>query len=280
MRRLRTSELSEAVARLVQEANVFLPEDVVLSLEQARRAERSPLGKEVLAQMLENARVAASERLPVCQDTGTAIVQVRLGRDTSLDGDLGAAIDEGVRRGYEAGHLRKSMVKDPLFDRKNTSDNTPALVHVEIIPGDKLELAVLIKGGGSESVGQAAVLRPADGVEGVKGFVRSVVEAAGANPCPPTVVGVGCGGSLDYAAWLAKKALMRPIGQAHADAKIADLERGLLEEINTLGIGPAGLGGRVTSLAVHIETYPCHIAAVPVAVDLSCYALRRKEAIL
>ncbi len=297
MRQIEAQKITDTVSRLCQEANFFLPEDVIFSLRNALEKEESTLGKEVLSQMLKNAEIAAKEAIPICQDTGMAIVFLDIGQEVEIvDGDpstefipsdaeglrtsLTAAINEGIRKGYREGYLRKSVVEDPLFTRQNTGDNTPGVIHIQEVPGDSLRVAVFIKGGGSEGVGRAEVLKPADGAHGVKSFVLRTVEEAGANPCPPTVVGVGCGGTLDYAALLAKKALLRPLGTFNSDTKIAGLERELLERINDLGIGPAGLGGRISSLAVHIETYPSHIATLPVAVDVGCYALRRKEATL
>lgn len=278
MREIKAAEITKEVARLCQEANFFLPEDVVTALKSAQQAEQSLLGNEVLSQMLGNARLSASETIPICQDTGMAVVFLELGQNVLIKGDLIEAVNEGVRQGYAQGYLRKSVVREPLFQRENTSDNTPAIIHLESVPGEKLGIKLLIKGGGSESVGRAKVLKPADGIEGVRKFVLEVVEGAGGSPCPPSIVGVGCGGSLDLASLMAKKTLLRPVGQANQDSQLAQLERELLDEINKLGIGPAGLGGRVTSLAVHIETYPTHIATLPVAVEVNCYALRRKEA--
>lgn len=280
MHEIKAAEITKEVARLCQEANFFLPDDVVAALEAAQKAEESLLGKEVISQMIENARLARSNNIPICQDTGMAVVFLELGQNVLIKGELIEAINEGVRQGYAQGYLRKSVVKEPLFLRQNTSDNTPALIHLESVPGEELKISLLVKGGGSESVGKAKVLIPAEGIEGVKRFVLEVIEEAGASPCPPSVVGVGCGGSLDMAALLAKKALLRSVGQASGDSQIARLEQELLNEINKLGIGPAGLGGRLTSLAVHIETYPSHIATLPVAVEVNCYALRRKEATL
>lgn len=281
MRQIKAQKITNTVSRLCQEANFFLPEDVINSLEKAIEVEESSLGREVLSQMLKNAEIAAKETLPICQDTGMAIVFLDVGQDLEIvDGDVTTAINEGIRKGYREGFLRKSIVKDPLFTRQNTGDNAPGVIHIQIVSGDSLRVAVFIKGGGSEGVGKAEVLKPADGIDGLKKFVLKTVEEAGANPCPPTIIGVGCGGTLDYAALLAKKALLRRLGEFNNDTRIADLERELLKRINDLGIGPAGLGGRVSSLAVHIETFPAHIATLPVAVDVGCYALRRKEATL
>jgi fumarate hydratase subunit alpha len=281
VRQIKAQKITNTVSRLCQEANFFLPEDVIKSLEKALETEESSLGKEVLSQMLKNADIAARENIPVCQDTGMAIVFVDIGQNVQIvDGDPVTAVNEGIRKGYREGYLRKSIVKDPLFTRQNTGDNTPGVIHVQIVSGDSLRVAVFIKGGGSEGVGKAEVLKPADGIDRLKNFVLKTVEEAGANPCPPTIIGVGCGGTLDYAALLAKKALLRRLGEFNNDTKIADLEKELLKRINDLGIGPAGLGGRVTSLAVHIETHPSHMATLPVAVDVGCYALRRKEATL
>lgn len=280
-REITNKNIIEAVTNLCLEANIDLPQDVTAALEKAYETEESELGREILERMLENARIARSKRIPICQDTGLTVLFLELGQEVTITGgDLSEALNEGVRRAYTEGYFRKSVLADPLFDRTDTGDNTPAAVHAEVVPGSNLKISVLIKGGGSERVGKAQVLKPADGINGVKKFVLEAVEEAGPNACPPMVVGVGCGGTLDHAAYIAKKALLRPIGPPNDDAVKARLESEILEAINKLGFGPAGLGGRVTALAVHLETYPVHISALPVAVDLSCYALRRKSVTL
>ena len=238
-----------------------------------------PLAKKTLSVLLENDRIAAQNMLPICQDTGLACVFVRLGQDLRLEGDLYTAINEGVRRGYESGYLRKSVVSDPLR-RTNTGDNTPAFVTLDLVPGDSLEISILPKGAGSENMSRLAMLKPADGIMGVKEFVLETVRLAGPNPCPPIVLGVGIGGSFDKVAALAKHALLRPLDQPHSDPFYADLERELLEDINALGIGPQGFGGKATALGVLIETMATHVAELPVAVNISCHVTRRASGIL
>lgn len=268
------------MAALCQEANFNLPADVRRCLDRAAAGETSPTGRDVLDQIRENAAIAAAEQVPICQDTGFAVVFLELGQDAHVEGgDLYAAVNEGVRKGYREGYLRKSIVGHPL-ERVNTGDNTPAVIHTEIVPGDGLKITVAPKGGGSENMSAIRILKPAEGVAGVKKFVVETVESAGPNPCPPVVVGVGVGGTFEKAAWLAKKALLRDLGEPAADPAAAALERELLEEINCLGIGPAGLGGKTTALAVHVELYPAHIASLPVAVNLNCHAARHAQAVL
>ncbi|NAS89659.1 fumarate hydratase [ANME-1 cluster archaeon AG-394-G21] len=278
MRQIHYSEVTEVVARLCQESNFYLPEDVLNSLRKARAEEKSPLGRTVLAQILENARIAAEEKVPICQDCGTAIVFLELGEELELTGgnlNLYAAIEEGVRRGYKEGYLRKSICHP--FTRKNTGDNTPAVIYTDIVPGNKLKIIFCPKGGGSENMSAIKMLSPSEGIEGVKKFVIETVKSAGSNPCPPIVVGVGIGGTFERVALLAKKALLRPFGSPNTDSELAALEDELLEEINYLGIGPAGLGGSTTALSVHIEMLPCHIASLPVAININCHAARHKE---
>jgi len=278
LREIHVGSVTEAVRDLCLTANYDLPPDVLAALARAREAEESPLGRQVLEELLENAAIARQDRMPVCQDTGVVHVFVQLGQDVRLTGgELNSAIDEGVRRGYEAGYLRKSVVDDPIFRRVNTGDNTPAVVYVDLVPGDRLSLAVVPKGTGSENMSGLKMLTPAQGARGIRDFVVEVVDRAGSNPCPPVIVGVGVGGMMDRASLLAKKALLREVGSAHADAGVAALEREILQAINDLGIGPAGLGGRTTALAVHIETAPTHIGALPVAVNLQCHAARHAE---
>ncbi len=277
MREVSVERITEAVRRLSVEANTRLGDDVVAAFERFREGEQSPTGRDVLAQLLENARIARDEGLPLCQDTGFAVVFVDLGQDVHLvGGDLYEAVNEGVRQGYREGYLRKSIVADPLR-RKNTGDNTPAVIHVRLVPGDRVRITFAPKGGGSENMSGIAMLKPADGVQGVKRFVVDRVRQAGPNPCPPTIVGVGIGGTFEIAALLAKQALLRPVGDRNPDPFYADLEEELLAEVNRLGIGPAGLGGTTTSLDVHIEVHPCHIASLPVAVNIQCHSARHKE---
>ena len=280
MRKLNCRQIEDTVARLCQEANYFLGEDVVQALERAYEQEISPAGKNVLAQLLENARIASRERIPLCQDTGITLVFLEIGQDIQItEGDLGEAINNGVRQGYQEGFLRKSVVNDPLR-RQNTMDNTPAIVHCKIVPGDALRLTVMPKGAGSENTSAVRMLKPADGVDGVKRFVIETVSATGPNACPPLVIGVGIGGTMELAALLAKEALLRPLGARHPDPQVAQLERELLEAVNALGIGPMGFGGRVTALDVCVNVGPTHIASLPVAVNLSCHAIRHKTAVL
>ncbi|MBC7243438.1 MAG: fumarate hydratase [Anaerolineae bacterium] len=281
MKEIAFQDIVQTVKRLCIEANYFLGEDVVQALQKAREQEISPLGREILDQLLENAAIARQEEAPICQDTGLTVVFAEVGQDVHIvGGAFEDAINEGVRQGYTEGYLRKSMVYPPFGSRKNTRDNTPAVIHVRLVPGNQLKLTVLPKGGGSENMSFLSMMAPAAGRQGIVDFVVASVEKAGANPCPPIIVGVGIGGSADKAMELAKHALLRPVGQHHPEPEVADLERELLERINRTGIGPQGLGGSTTALAVHIETYPCHLASMPVAVNIQCHAARHKEAIL
>lgn len=271
--------IKEVVAEMCMEANYELGEDIIAGYREALAREESPVAKEILERLLENAEIAKQERMPICQDTGLAVVFVELGQELKIEGgNLKTAINEGVKQGYETGYLRKSVVS-PL-GRENTEDNTPAVIHTELVPGDKLKLTVAPKGFGSENMSQIKMLKPADGVEGVKEFVTKAVKEAGPNPCPPVIVGVGIGGTFEKSAFLAKKSLLRPVGTYSDKTDIADLEKELLEEINQLDIGPQGFGGKTTALAVNIETYPTHIAGLPVAVNISCHVTRHKERIL
>ena len=280
MREIDVTQITAAIAKMCLDANFNLGEDVLTSIQGALQAEPSPTGRNALEQVLVNAEIARDEQVPMCQDTGSAVVFVELGQDVHLvGGDLYVAINEGVRQGYVDGYLRKSIVADPL-NRVNTKDNTPAIIHLELVPGDRVKLVVAPKGGGSENMSAVKMLKPADGVKGVADFVVDTISKAGSNPCPPVVVGVGIGGTFEKVAYLAKKALLRKIGVPNADPFYADLERDLLEKINKLGIGPQGYGGRTTALAVHIETYPAHIASLPAAVNINCHAARHKEKVL
>ncbi|MBI3947039.1 MAG: fumarate hydratase [Armatimonadetes bacterium] len=280
MREISAEQITEAVARLCVDACTHLPEDVVAALERSLQREESPLGKEVLAQILANARLARERRLPICQDTGFTSVLLELGQEAHVTGgDLCRAVNAGVRRGYQEGLLRLSVLDHPLR-RKNTGDNTPAAVHVEIVPGDRLKIRVMPKGGGCENMSTLRILKPSEGEEGLMRFVVESVFNAGPNACPPLVVGVGIGGTFDLCAHLAKRALFRALGEPSPDPDNARLERELLARVNNTGLGPSGLGGRITALAVNVESYPCHITALPAAVNIQCHAARHKEAVL
>ena len=279
MRIINASLVTDAVRRLSIEANCHLGEDMKGCIERARECETRPVAREVLDRIIENYNIADRENMSICQDTGAACVFVRLGQDVHIEGDLEEAINEGVRRGYSEGYLRKSIVRDPL-DRVNTGDNTPAMIYYDIVPGDRVEITVAPKGFGSENMSRIAMLRPSDGVSGVKEFVIRTVEEAGPNPCPPVVVGVGIGGTFDKAAYLAKRALLREVDVPNPDPYYAELERELLDSINSLGIGPQGFGGRTTALAVNIEKMPTHIAGLPVAVNINCHVTRHKTEVL
>lgn len=281
MRDIETKEITKNVSRLFQEANVFLSEDVLASLRQARETEESPVGRDVLDRILDNAAISAREKIPLCQDTGTAVVFLELGQDAHIvGGDLYAAINEGVRQGYNEGYLRKSIVRQPYSARVNTKDNTPAIIHTDIVPGDKLKITVLPKGGGAENMARLGMLTPSAGRQGVIDFVVKAVDEAGSNPCPPVVVGVGIGGTAETTLLLAKKSLLRKMGQPNPDPEYAQLEKDLLQRLNNLGMGPMGYGGRTTALAVNVEVLPCHIASMPVAVNLQCHSARHKEVVL
>ncbi|MDN5294093.1 MAG: fumarate hydratase subunit alpha [Eubacteriales bacterium] len=280
MRKIGWEKIKETVKILCQQSNFCLRDDVLRALRAAQEKEISPAGREVLAQLVENAAVASEEKIPLCQDTGLVTVFIELGQDVCIEGGfLYDAVQEGVREGYLEGYLRKSVVADPIR-RTNTGDNTPAIIYTRLVPGDRLRITVMPKGGGSENMSALKMLKPADGLEGMISFVLETVEKAGPNPCPPIVVGVGVGGDFALAAHLAKKALLRPVGTKNPDPFWAGVEEDLLAKINSLGIGPAGFGGRITALAVHIETHPTHIACLPVAVNISCHATRSAEAIL
>ena len=277
MRELDMGLITEAVARLCAEACCELSADVRTLLEKARTEEESELGCFVLDQVLANLEVAAREQLPICQDTGMAVVFLEIGQDLHIiGGDIYQAVNQGVRIGYREGYLRKSVLT-PL-ERINTGDNTPAVIHTEIIPGNRLRIIVAPKGFGSENMSRLKMLKPSDGISGAKDFILETVINAGGNPCPPIVVGVGIGGTMEKAAYISKKALLRQAGTPNPDPCIAKLEREMLDTINKTGIGPMGLGGRITALAVHIDTYPTHIAGLPVAVNIQCHAARHKEA--
>jgi len=278
MRVIPCKAIIEAVKRLCIEAAWKLPDDVLAAMQKALETEESPRGKVILNQCIENAKIAACGNDPVCQDTGVAVYFVECGSEVTISGGtLTDAVNEGTRQGYRDGYLRKSIVADPLFDRKNTGDNTPAVVHVDLVRGDGLKITLLPKGGGSENCSALRMLTPADGPSAVADFVVDTVVESGGKPCPPVIVGVGIGGTADMAMLCAKKALLRPVGKSHADKRYAELERQIMDRINASGIGPQGLGGRMTALAVHIEEYPSHLASLPVAVNLNCHAARKAE---
>ena len=279
MRTIHASLLTDTIASLCVEANCRLPEDMRRSIENARNEEKWDTARGILDKIIENYNIADEKFVPICQDTGVCCVFLKIGTDVHIEGDLIEAVNEGVRRGYRDGYLRKSVVGDPLR-RVNTGDNTPAMLYTELVPGDKLELTVAPKGFGSENMSKLAMLKPSDGVEGVKDFVLKTVEEAGPNPCPPIVVGVGIGGTFDKAALLAKKALMRSTDERNKDEYYAALEAELLDRINALGIGPQGFGGRTTALGLNIETMPTHVAGLPVAVNVSCHVTRRASTVL
>ena len=279
MRELPAQLITETVKRLCIEANCHLPQDMKNCIRSSLDLETWPGAREILERIVENYEIADGENQPICQDTGVACVFLKIGQEVHIDGDVNEAVHEGVRQGYGEGFLRKSVVRDPL-DRVNTGDNTPAFIYYELVPGDKVEITVAPKGFGSENMSRIKMLRPSDGVEGVVDFVVQTVEEAGPNPCPPIVVGVGIGGTFDKAALLAKMALLRPADEANENPFYAELERELLEKINALGIGPQGLGGRTTALAVNIETMPTHIAGLPVAVNINCHVTRHQKEVL
>jgi fumarate hydratase subunit alpha len=278
VRELDVSEITDALREMCISSNIFLGDDVKRAIRKAREAEESPLGREILDVILENHEISEKNDMPLCQDTGFAVVFLEIGQDVHLTGGyLEDAINEGVRRGYKDGYLRKSIVDDPSMDRKNTGDNTPAVIHTRIVPGEKVHVVFAPKGGGSENMSEVRMMTAADGIEGIKDFVVERVRKSGGNPCPPIVVGVGVGGTFEKCAYLAKKAVLRPLGEHNPDPRYAEVEEELLRRINDLGIGPAGFGGRTTALGVNVETFPCHIASMPVAVNIQCHASRHKQ---
>lgn len=281
MREVNVEEITKTVERLCIESNYYLPKDVKMALENAIVKEESPLGKEILSDILKNQEIARTNKVPICQDTGLAVIFLELGQDVRLvGGNLNDAIDEGVRRGYSNGYLRKSAVDDPFIERKNTGDNTPAIIHTKIVPGERVKIILAPKGGGSENMSALAMLKPSDGITGIKKFVIDTVEKAGSNPCPPIIVGIGIGGTIEKTTLIAKQSLLRKVGEHNTNPKVAELEEELLHEINKLGIGPQGFGGRTTALAVNIETFPAHIASMPVAINIQCHVARHQEAII
>ena len=279
MREIKAEQITKTVRDLCIEANCHLPADIKDRIALCSTEEPFPIAQNILDKIIENFNIADNDIVPVCQDTGLALVFLEIGQDVHISGDLAEAVNEGVRQGYTEGYLRKSCVKDPL-DRVNTGDNTPAMIYTDLVPGEKVKITVAPKGFGSENMSQIKLLKPSDGLEGVKDFIIKVVEEAGPNPCPPIVVGVGLGGTFDKAAYLAKKALMRSVDERHANPFYADLEEELLEKINGLGIGPQGFGGKTTALAVNIETMATHIAGLPCAVNINCHVTRHKTVVL
>lgn len=281
MREITACQIKDTIKTLFININYEIGDDVLSSLESAVDREVSPVGKAILGQIIENDIIAKNERVPMCQDTGMAVVFAKVGQDVHITGgSFTNAINEGVREAYSEGYLRKSIVSDPLFDRKNTGDNTPAVIYTDIVPGDKIKLTVTCKGFGSENMSRIKMMTPADGVDGVLDFIVKTVVEAGPNPCPPTIVGVCIGGTMDKAAQLAKLATIRPVGSHNSDPRYAELEAEALRRINESGVGPGGLGGRITCLAVNIESYPTHIAGMPVAVNICCHAARHGEAVI
>ena len=280
MREINAAEITEMTAKLCMDANYYLNSDIKQAFRQSLEPEESASGKDIILSMIENAKIAGEEKTPICQDTGMAVIFFELGTGVHITGgDVEEAINEGVRQGYEKGYLRKSIVRDPV-DRVNTNDNTPAVIHYSIVNGDRIKITVAPKGFGSENMSAVKMLVPADGIEGIKKFVIETVSAAGANPCPPIIAGVGAGGTIEKCALLSKRALLRPVGSHNANPFWEKVENELLEEINKLGIGPAGLGGRITALGVNIETFPTHIAGLPVAVNIGCHVTRHAEGII
>jgi fumarate hydratase subunit alpha len=279
MRQISTQKIIEAIKDSAIQANYELGEDVVQALKDSLNNEESPVGKDVLAQLIENAQIAREERIPICQDTGVAVIFAELGQEVHIiGGDFRSALEEGIKQGYWEGYLRKSMCHP--FTRKNTGDNTPIIVHIDVVPGDKLTIWVVPKGGGSENMSRLFMLQPSEGWAGVRDRVVQTVVEAGPNPCPPTIVGVGIGGNFEQSALLSKKALLRPLGTSNPDPEQSQMEDELLEEINKSGVGPQGLGGRVTSFAVHVLMMPCHIASLPLAVNIQCHVSRHVEVVL
>ena len=281
MREIKVGDVTNTVARLFEHSCHYLPADVIIALKQAKEREKSPVCRNVLDRILENVEIAGKEQIPLCQDTGAAVVMLELGQEVHIaGGDLYAAVNEGVRQGYGEGYLRKSIASQPCFARVNTKDNTPAMIHTDIVPGDRLGISVLPKGGGSEQCTRLPLLTTARGCQGVIDFVVNLVDEVGGNPCPPVIIGVGIGGTTDKTMFIAKKALLRKVGEPSPDPEVADLERDILERVNNLGIGAMGYGGTITALAVHVETFPSHIASMPVAVNMQCWCARHEEAIL
>ena len=281
MREIKASKITEVVKKLCMDANYYLPEDVVKVIRESKEKEESQTGKDIFDMILQNIEISKNEKMPLCQDTGFAVFFIELGQEVHIiDGNFVDAINEGVRQGYKEGYLRKSIVDDPVIDRINTKDNTPAVIYTDIVPGDKIKITFAPKGGGSENMSFVNMMKAADGIEGVKDFVVEFVKKSGGNPCPPTIIGIGLGGTFEKTAQLAKRALLRPIGSRNPDPKFAEVENELFIRLNKTGVGPMGLGGRVTVLDVHIEYFPCHIATMPVAINTQCHCCRHKEAVI
>ena len=281
MKDIDAKDITKLVTQLFLNANYYLTDDVLEALNKAKDTEESPVGKEVLTQIIKNADIAAKEQIALCQDCGTAVVFLELGQDVHIiGGDLVTAINEGVRQAYTKGYLRKSIVVQPFSSRVNTKDNTPAIIYTDIVPGDKLKIIVMPKGGGAENMSRLVMLTPSAGRQGIIDNVVKAVEEAGSNPCPPIIVGVGIGGTAEKTMILAKKALLRKIGEHNTDPEVTELEKVLLQKVNALGIGPMGYGGRTTALAVNVEVFPAHIASMPLAINISCHSSRHKEAII
>ena len=281
MREIKASAITKTVARLCEGANFILGDDVLAALKKSLQTEESPLGKEVLNQIIENARIAEREMLPLCQDCGSTVIFLEIGQDAHVTGgDLYGAVSEGVRQGYTKGYLRKSIVSKPFSDRINTRDNTPPVIHTEIVPGEHIKITCMPKGGGAENTTRLAMLQPSDSRKGIIDTVIKTIDEAGASPCPPVIVGLGIGATSDEAMLLAKKALLREVGKPNQEAEVAGLEQELLSRLNALGIGPMGFGGSTTALAVHAEVKPTHIASLPLAINLQCHSARHKEAVL
>ncbi|MDR3349443.1 MAG: fumarate hydratase [Acidaminococcales bacterium] len=277
MRTITADSITQAVKKLCIDVNYYLTKDMYCALKEAAQKEESPLGREIIQTIVDNADFAGRENVPLCQDTGLTVVFADVGQDARIEGDFERAINKGVALGYTEGYLRKSSVNDPVFDRKNTLDNTPAIIHTRLVPGEKLKLRLAVKGAGSENMGGLKMLKPSDGPEGIIKFAVDTVRSAGSNPCPPVVVGIGIGGTMEKAALLAKESLLRPLGDVNPDPRYAKMEADILEKVNNTGIGPQGLGGRITAIAVKIECFPTHIAQMPVAVNLNCHASRHAE---
>lgn len=281
MREIKTEDITRTTANLFEHSCHYLPQDVLAALKQAREKEKSEVARAVLDRILENVEIAAKQQIPLCQDTGAAVVMLELGQEIHISGgNLYTAINEGVRQGYANGYLRKSIVRQPFSERVNTKDNTPAMIYTDIVAGDKLKITAMPKGGGSENMSRLTVLAPAQGRQGIIDFVVNRVDEAGSNPCPPVIVGVGIGGTTEKTMMLAKRALLRKIGEPNRDVEIAELEKDILKQVNNLGIGAMGYGGTITALAVHIEAFPCHIASLPIAVNLQCWCARHEQAAL
>lgn len=281
MREIKASQIIDKVKELFLKANYHIDPDLLKLLQKTLEEETSPIGKYVLKMIIENNKIASREELPICQDTGLAVLFIELGQEVRItDGDFAEAINQGVKEAYQEGYLRKSVVDDPVFERKNTKTNTPAIIYTDIVPGDKIKFIVMPKGFGSENMSALGMLKPADGSEGITNFIVEIVKKAGPNPCPPTIIGVGIGGTADRAMVIAKKAITRKIGEPNKNEKYATMEKEILKRINNLGIGPAGLGGNISCLAVHIDYLPTHIAGLPVAVNVCCHAARHAEGIL